>query len=119
MKQVKMVDLLIQNVISTILRQPHLLHASVVGSKLLSPCYPRSHTPFSLMLTTSSQDQEKILAPSRLMSTSVGTVACHAVCTNFSFSQSHDPDLHSRSQPSLKLVTLLTCSLTVISWDNI
>ena len=39
------------NVISATLRQPHLLHESVVGSKLLSPRCPRACASFSLPST--------------------------------------------------------------------
>ena len=39
------------NVISAILRQPHLLRRSVVGSKLSSPRYSQSHPPLSLLST--------------------------------------------------------------------
>ena len=37
------------------LSPPHLPHESVVGSKLLSPRYPRSRAPFSLMLTRKTE----------------------------------------------------------------
>ena len=51
------------NALSAILRQLHLFHESVVGSKLLSPHYPWSHPSFFFVLD--AQDQDKKCAPSR------------------------------------------------------
>ena len=51
--------------VRNMLRQPHLLHESVVCSKLLSPRYPRSHAPFSLLAQAIQIKIFKNVAPSR------------------------------------------------------
>ena len=53
------------NVISTILRQPHLPHESLVGSKLLSTRYPQSHALLFLMSTHKQSRSRQKLAPPR------------------------------------------------------
>ena len=62
-----MADLSIQ-IIATKLKQPHLLHESVVGSELLvlSPRYPRSHAPVSFIVDAQAvKINIKDSAPSR------------------------------------------------------